>query len=142
MFNIENDPLPMSSRDTNTIQVVAAVVSRGDQFLVCRRSPDKRYGGFWEFPGGKCEQGESVGFAACRELREELGVDVIEVGDAEFSIHDPDSQYLIMFAPVRISGEPYCREHVELKWGTLTELALLPMAPGDRSYVEFCLTRS
>jgi 8-oxo-dGTP diphosphatase len=129
----------MSSRDRHTIQVVAAVVSRGDQFLVCRRSPDKRYGGFWEFPGGKCEQGESVDLAACRELREELGVKVIEVGDAEFSIRDPDSPFLIVFAPVQIAGEPQCREHIELKWVRFSELMSLPLAPSDRRYVEFRL---
>ena len=126
---------------TATVQVVAAVVSRGDEFLVCRRGPDKRYPGLWEFPGGKCELGESIGIAARRELREELGVNVIDVGDEEFPIHDPDSPFLIVFAPVRITGEPECHEHIELKWGRLSELALLQLAPSDRRYVEFRLRR-
>jgi mutator protein MutT len=123
-----------------TVQVVAAVVSRGDEFLVCRRSPDRRYAGLWEFPGGKCEPGESISIAARRELREELGVNVIDVGDEEFAIRDLDSPFLIVFAPVKISGEPECREHIELKWGKLRDLALLPLAPSDRRYVEFRLS--
>ncbi len=124
---------------TATVQVVAAVVSRGDEFLVCRRSPDRRHAGLWEFPGGKCEPGESISIAARRELREELGVNVIDVGKEEFTIHDPDSPFVIAFAPVRIVGEPHCHEHVELKWARLNALVLLPMAPSDRRYVEFLL---
>jgi 8-oxo-dGTP pyrophosphatase MutT (NUDIX family) len=85
--------------------------------------------------------GESIGIAARRELREELGVNVIDVGDGEFTIHDPDSPFLIVFAPVRITGEPECHEHIELKWGRLSELALLQLAPSDRRYVEFRLRR-
>src|ERR1051325_2797623 len=98
----------VSSRETHTIQVVAAVVSRGDQFLVCRRSLEKRYAGLWEFPGGKCEPGESMGIAVRRELREELGVKVVAVGKEEFTIRDPNSPFIIAFAPVSISGEPCC----------------------------------
>jgi mutator protein MutT len=124
---------------TTTVQVIAAVVSRGDEFLVCRRSRERRYAGLWEFPGGKCEPGESISIAARRELREELGVNVIEVGAEEFTIHDPDSPFLIVFAPVQIAGEPQCREHIELRWGKLSDLVSLPLAPSDKRYVEFRL---
>jgi len=124
---------------SSIIQVVAAVVSRGNDLLVCRRSRDKRYAGLWEFPGGKCEPGESIGVAVRRELREELGVSVIDVGIQEFAVRDLDSPFLIVFAPVKIIGEPQCREHIELKWGKLRDLALLPLAPSDRRYVELRL---
>lgn len=124
---------------SSIIQVVAAVVSRGNDLLICRRSRDKRYAGLWEFPGGKCEPGESIGVAARRELREELGVNVIDVGIQEFAVRDLDSPFLIVFTPVKIIGEPQCREHIELKWGKLRDLALLPLAPSDRRYVEFRL---
>lgn len=124
---------------SSIIQVVAAVVSRGNDLLVCRRSRDKRYAGLWEFPGGKCEPGESIAVAARRELREELGVNVIDVGVQEFAIRDLDSSFLIVFTPVKIIGEPQCHEHIELKWGELRDLALLPLAPSDRRYVEFRL---
>lgn len=123
------------------IRVIAAVVSCGDRLLVCQRPHEKRYGGLWEFPGGKCEPGESITAAARRELREELGVEVIEVGDEELRVRDPHSPYLIIFAPVSIFGEPTCHEHIDLRWGRLNELALLPLAPSDRSYVEFRLAR-
>ena len=121
--------------------VIAAVVSRGDNLLVCQRPHHKRYGGLWEFPGGKCEPGESIVDAARRELHEELGVEVIEVGQEEITIPDPGSSYLIVFAPVRIIGEPSCREHIGLRWEHPRELMRMPLAPSDRRYVEFRLAR-
>ena len=125
-----------------SVRVIAAVIARGDELLVCQRPLEKRHGGLWEFPGGKCEPGESDADAARRELHEELGVDVVEVGDEEFIIADPDSPFLIVFRPVRIVGEPTCHEHIALQWGSLSDLDRLPLAPGDRRYVESRRTQS
>jgi mutator protein MutT len=122
-----------------SIRVVAAVVARGDRLLVCQRPPGKRHAGLWEFPGGKCEADESDAAAVRRELREELGVEVTEVAEEEFAIVDPGSPFLIAFVPVTIDGEPACHEHTALRWGTVEELAGLPLAPSDRRYVEHCL---
>lgn len=123
------------------IRVVAAVVSRGHRLLVCQRPYGKRHGGLWEFPGGKCEAGESDLAATRRELHEELGVDLVDVGDSEFVIHDSGSLYLIAFTPVRISGEPTPLEHLSLCWGCPNELVNLQLAPSDRRYVEFLIAR-
>jgi len=124
------------------IKVIAAVVSRGDRYLVCQRPLHKRHGGLWEFPGGKCEPGESLHETVKRELREELNVEVIAVGREEFSIHDLGSPFLIIFAPVQFQGEPVCREHIKLRWAGLSELAQMPLAPSDRCYLEFRLKAS
>lgn len=118
------------------IRVIAAVATRGERLLVCQRPPHKRHGGLWEFPGGKCEPGESDQDAARRELREELGVEVKEVGAEEYAIMDPGSPFLIAFVPVTITGEPTCHEHTALTWGTPAELAKLELAPSDRRFVE------
>jgi mutator protein MutT len=121
---------------THSIRVIAAVVTRGDQLLVCQRPEHKRHGGLWEFPGGKCEPGETDTDAISRELREELGVDVLAVDPEEFAIDDPDSPFRIAFLPVTIGGEPVCHEHSALRWGSLGELAQLPLAPGDRRFID------
>ena len=126
----------------SVIRVIAAVVARGDELLVCKRPLEKRHGGLWEFPGGKCEAGESDLEATRRELREELGVDVIDVGDEELTIADPGSQFLIAFLPVRIAGKPICREHIALRWGKPSELAALALAPSDRRFVESRLRKT
>ncbi|HEU4628763.1 MAG TPA: NUDIX domain-containing protein [Gemmatimonadaceae bacterium] len=123
------------------IRVVAAVVARGDRLLVCQRPLEKRHGGLWEFPGGKCEPDETDADAARRELREELGVEVVDVAGQEFAVHDPGSPFLIAFVPVTIAGEPTCLEHTALAWETPAALARLPLAPSDRRYVEHRLAR-
>jgi 8-oxo-dGTP diphosphatase len=65
---------------TPLTEVAAAVLLRGDparpQFLLAQRPPGKVYDGYWEFPGGKVEPGETSRQALVRELQEELGVTV------------------------------------------------------------------
>ena len=124
------------------IRVIAAVIARGDALLVCQRPPHKRHGGLWEFPGGKCEPGESDEDTARRELREELGVEVLGTDAEEFAIEDPGSPFHIAFVPTRIAGDPACHEHTALRWASLAELATMALAPSDRRYVEFLASRA
>ena len=119
----------------NSIRVIAAVISREDRLLICERPLHKRHGGLWEFPGGKCEPGESDRAAISRELEEELGVQLLDLGTELFAIDDPDSPFRIAFIPVTIAGEPTCHEHRALTWAKLEELAQLPLAPSDRRFV-------
>ena len=121
------------------VRVVAAVIARGDRFLVCKRPVHKRHGGLWEFPGGKYEPGESDFDAVQRELWEELGVRSSSNEKPLFEIQDDASQFLIAFLSAQIEGEPQCLEHSELGWFTVTQLAQLSLAPSDRKFVEFIL---
>jgi 8-oxo-dGTP diphosphatase len=130
----EGEPWPGPAADA-PVRVVAAVVRRDERVLVCRRPEHKRHGGLWEFPGGKCEPGESDLEALRRELREELGVEVSWAGAAEWEARDPGSPFLVAFVPVRVVGDPVCHEHTALRWGTPGEVARLPLAPTDRAYV-------
>ena len=65
------------------VEVAIAIVFDGGgpesgekKLLICRRKANVVLGGFWEFPGGKCEPGEAAEVCACREVREETGLDV------------------------------------------------------------------
>jgi mutator protein MutT len=118
-------------------RVLASVIQSGNRLLVCQRAQEKRHGGLWEFPGGKVEAGESDFEAAHRELREELAVTVTGVGQVEFSVRDPGSEFVIEFLPVQIDGTPQCLEHMALAWMEEEEILSLPLAPSDRRYVVF-----
>ena len=61
---------------TVTIQVVAALLYQENRLLVCQRKETGPFPLKWEFPGGKVEWGEGYLAALCRELREELGIEV------------------------------------------------------------------
>ena len=63
--------------DRPVVEVAVGVLIRPDgDFLLTSRPGGKVYSGYWEFPGGKVEGGESVEQALCRELFEELGIEV------------------------------------------------------------------
>lgn len=64
---------------TTPLPVCAAVIIDQGRILLTRRPDGKKLGGYWEFPGGKVDPGESLTAALVRELREELAID-IEVG--------------------------------------------------------------
>lgn len=64
--------------ETSIVQVAAAVLLRGDEFMLACRPEGKVYAGYWEFPGGKVEPGETVREALVRELQEELGITVTQ----------------------------------------------------------------
>ncbi len=68
------------------IKVCAAVIYHQGKILITLRPQDKRLGGYWEFPGGKIEAGESPEAALQRELREELDIK-IEVGALIETVH-------------------------------------------------------
>jgi mutator protein MutT len=117
------------------IRVLAAVIERNGRLLLCKRPSYKRYGGLWEFPGGKVEPGETDAQAIARELSEELGVEVRFVGPVEFSVADPNSNFVIEFLSVDIAGEPQRLDHSELAWISDLGATSLPLAPSDERYV-------
>ena len=125
-----------------TENVVAAVIRRGSRVLLCQRPAHKRHGGLYEFPGGKCNGGETIDQAIARELLEELGVTVTHIGSVLHSIHDPGSTFVIHFTDVRIDGTPLTIEHSDLQWVTFNEALYLDLAPSDRRFVEDFVDRA
>ncbi len=96
--------------------VVAAVIERNGKYLLCQRPRGKRYGGLWEFPGGKVLPGESFLDAARRELHEELGIQVVEVGQVRQSVPHPGSEFVIHIVDVSVNGTPQSLEHADVAW--------------------------
>lgn len=133
----EESRLPSNLTANEEIRVVAAVIRSGDRFLLCQRPRHKRHGSLWEFPGGKCETGETDYQALRRELREELAVEVVHMGVALFDYRDEGSWFRIVFIPVDIAGEPVALDHDSIRWSTLTEAGELNLAPTDLRFTQF-----
>ncbi len=119
------------------IRVVAGAIEEAGQVLCAQRGPDQRHPGLWELPGGKVEPGESDAQALSRELREELGVEVVVGSYLGTSIHDyPDLAIeLVAYNCILYSGRPESVEHAEVRWVSPDQLNLLEWAPADRVFV-------
>jgi mutator protein MutT len=79
----------MSQGRAHVEVAVAVVFDPGHRrLLICKRRPDTVLGGYWEFPGGKCDQGEAPEKCACREVLEETGVTVRAVRELAVIEHD------------------------------------------------------
>ena len=115
-----------------TIIVAAAVAERGDRILVAERPRGVHLEGFWEFPGGKCEAGETLAACLARELREELAVGA-RIGDEVFTVtHDyADRAVELHFFRCELVGDPAPQLGQEMRWVTRAELTSLPFPPAD-----------
>ena len=115
-------------------RVVAAVVQRGGEYLICQRPVDKRHGGMWEFPGGKVDVGETTEEALIRELSEELAVEVTGTGELLLRVDDAGSEFVIEFVEAQFTGEPIPIEHAQLAWVAPAELLSYALAPSDHIF--------
>ena len=120
------------------IEVVAALIVRGDRFLACQRPPEKARGLLWEFVGGKVEAGESGPEALVRECREELDV-VLSVGEAIMDVTHayPDlTVHLTLYRSRIAQGEPKLIEHHDFRWITAEEIGDYEFCPADQAFLE------
>ena len=118
------------------IVVTAAVVRRGNHYLVTRRPGGVHLEGFWEFPGGKCEPGEDHESCLRREIEEELGVDV-RVGRKIFEVaHDyPDRAVELHFFDCELLGQPVARLGQDMRWVAAADLTSLEFPPADAELI-------
>ncbi len=125
------------STPNERVGVVAAVIDKDGRVLIAKRPSNKRYGSKWEFPGGKCEPGESHHQAIRRELHEELGLTVVASQLPQFAVADRELALTIYYIPTTVVGTAQPHEHEQLAWVTDGELLTYDLAPSDRSYAEF-----
>jgi 8-oxo-dGTP diphosphatase len=114
------------------ILVVAAVIEREGRFLVTRRQHGVHLAGFWEFPGGKVADGESHTEALCREIHEELDVNIV-VGDLVLETsHDyTDRIVTLVFYRCDLIGTPRPMIGQQMNWVARDELPSLNFPPAD-----------
>lgn len=118
--------------DSSLVEVAAAVlVHPNDRFLLTSRPADKIYAGYWEFPGGKIEAGESALQALTRELDEELGITVRKATPWLTRIfHYPHATVRLHFYRVTDwQGELTPREQQQLSWQQAENVTVAPVLP-------------
>lgn len=126
-----------------TIVVTAAIIQRDDRYLVTRRQPGVHLAGVWEFPGGKCDAGESLTACMNRELREELGIHAT-VGSEVFTItHEyPDRRVELHFFDCRTTEDPSPLLGQQMRWVAREELADLEFPPADAELIRLLTARA
>ena len=121
--------------------VVAGALISDSALLVAQRQRPPELAGLWELPGGKVSPGETDAEALMRELREELGIDVV-VGDrigADVVIGD--ALILRAYLVNQTGGSLTALDHRALRWVDTTELRDLPWVPADRAWLPELLSR-
>lgn len=116
------------------VEVAAAVITRPDSsFLLGQRAPDTFYAGYWEFPGGKVEPGESAHAALVRELEEELGITVKRANPwiTREHLYEHAHVRLHFFEVAEWSGTPNDHVHSALEWQRADALSVSPMLPAN-----------
>ena len=122
-----------STGKNKIVEVAAAVLQRPDgSFLLAQRPPDKIWAGYWEFPGGKIEAGETSYHALSRELREELGIEVETAYPwiTRIFTYPHATVRLNFFRVTGWRGELHPHEGQQFAWQRPLSLSLSP--PGER----------
>lgn len=116
------------------IPVAAAVVRKGDRFLLAQRMPNKQFANQWEFPGGKLEAGETPQQALERELYEELGVHA-RAGNVLYV--SQNGQYLVLFYEAELLEDAMrFMEVQDARFVTMEEARAMELPPSDREAME------
>jgi len=119
------------------IDAAIAIVVRDGKILICQRKDDDVLGGFWEFPGGKCERGETLEQCIDRELHEEVRI----VAHATRALRPIDHHYahgqvrLHPFICDYSSGEPELVECQAARWINPQDLIDYEFPPANESLI-------
>ena len=122
----------MSAREPLHV-LVGLIGDEAGRWLVNQRRPGTDLAGFWEFPGGKRQPGETPLAALRRELSEELGIEVVAAEPWLTLVHDyPDKRVrLDVWRVLAYRGAITAREAQLLDWVPADRLERLPLLPAD-----------
>lgn len=123
--------------DRPRIVVTAAVIRRGDEYFVTRRQRGVHLEGLWEFPGGKCDAGETLDACLRREIREELDTDIVVRGRMLECTHEyPERIVELHFFECELVGAPSPVLGQEMRWVRRADLRSLQFPPADDELIE------
>jgi mutator protein MutT len=120
------------------VQVAAGLISREGRYLIARRKGNVHLGGLWEFPGGKCEPGETLEDCLRRELQEELAIRIGAPVRFKTIRHEyPEATVELHFFRCSILwGEASAIDCAEVRWVSPDELLDYEFPPADRPIIE------
>jgi len=116
-----------------TIKVACGIIWKEGKVFIARRKPEKSMGGYWEFPGGKIEEGENPEEALARELKEELGmlVNVTRFFGSNTHAYEKFTIELIAYECTFIEASFLLTDHDDWKFITPSALSDEKLAPAD-----------
>jgi 8-oxo-dGTP diphosphatase len=122
-----------SSNKPHLFVSAGILVNEKEEFLLASRPDGKAYAGYWEFPGGKIEAGETAFMALKRELEEEMGITITEAYPWLQQHFDyPHAQVTLFFFQVtRWEGKIIAKEQQEFAWQNITHLTATPILPAN-----------
>ena len=128
----------MSEKPTLIVPAIA-LVDTDSRILLAQRTEGKSFAGYWEFPGGKIETGETPEAALIREIREELGVETQDscLAPVSFASHPYDDFHLILLLYVcrRWQNTPQALEGGALEWVRPQRLRDYQMPPANLEFI-------
>ena len=135
--------LTRGSVNMDSIEVGCAIIRRGAKILIAQRKPGIHLGGYWEFPGGKCRNGESMEVCLEREVYEELGVRILPrkcLGRTKHTF--PLKEVSLHFYLCDwIVGVPVRHDCLDFRWITPGELRKYRFPPGDDAVIRELILR-
>lgn len=101
--------------------------------MLARRAPGEKLEGYWEFPGGKVEPGETLSEALAREIKEELNLDIVVGNEVARSVYTYAHGAIELIAmDCQLIGESYhLTVHDRIRWVAVSELESFRLAPAD-----------
>jgi len=120
------------------LKVTCGILQKGDKYFVARRPQGKSMGGYWEFPGGKVEEGEPESTCLYREWKEELDASIIIYHDLEPITYDYGNFQIELYSfLIEVpDGKITLKEHTESGYFSKKELLGMDLTPADRIVVE------
>lgn len=122
------------NQEKPTINVVAGIIRNPEgQILLGQRRPGTHLEGLWEFPGGKVEVNETLQQALKRELKEELGIQVLKT-ESLITVNHEYLEKIVHLHVLKVSswkGQVQSLEQQALQWVNLENLSKIKMPEAD-----------
>jgi 8-oxo-dGTP diphosphatase len=142
---LSDSPTPAVEVCSRRVQVAVGVIRDAQQrIFITQRRHHTELAGYWEFPGGKLESGETLLMALVRELYEEVGIRVEQAKLLQTGVGVQSQQHLYLhyFLVEHWHGEPYGREGQPHRWIAQQDLRAVAFPPTNTSVVSWLLEGS